>query len=342
MSEFAETMPGLLYQQAASSTHPISLALEEIVTVKTSHLSVSPLLTPSIASITPIRATLMFGMVCLCLCCMVPSVFAYPPNPKTPSEPRPVWVEVHPVQVKTFGTGQNKTAPSTGSSPQTQDPHAGLATGSQQNAANKNIDPHAGLGSNPHDSTDPHAGLGSNPHDSTDPHAGLSKSQTKPQPEQESIAEKLRILSMRMNRDQNQMFQRLITLIISPCCWTQPVSLHASSMSDTIKADLMQRLLAGHTEPQILDAYKKRFGERVLSIPDKNYIFLIPLAASFVALLLVGFLILRWSHRKASTQPLTDLDTPEITSSSAPSALFDSSTSVATDTTKEQASTRSQ
>lgn len=238
--------------------------------------------------------------------------WAFPPSNTTKPEPRPNWVEVLPVQVKHFAGMSTKSPQTHTTSTQTKsnaktDPHAGGQP-----------DPHAGLSNDPHaNTTDPHAGLGGNPHDSSDPHAGLpvkpvgtsgAKKQASTPSQPESAAEQLRVLAMRMSREQNQLFQRLITLIISPCCWTQPVSLHASSMSDTIRIDLMQRLIAGHTESQILDAYKKRFGERVLSIPDKSYIFLIPIAASFLALVLVGFLILRWSQRNSTTVPVSSLE----------------------------------
>ncbi len=125
------------------------------------------------------------------------------------------------------------------------------------------------------------------------------------------MAEQQRLLAMKMNRQQTLSYQKLIGLIVSPCCWTQPVSLHASSMSDMVKVDVQRRLLAGHTEKQIIAAYKKRFGERILSIPEKSYIFMIPIAASLLALFLVGFVILRWTHRDGEELPSLELSSME-------------------------------
>lgn len=130
----------------------------------------------------------------------------------------------------------------------------------------------------------------------------------RPKGARNNLAEQQRQLAMRLNRKQTQTYQRLITMIISPCCWTQPVSLHSSKLSDAIKIDVQRRLLSGANEKQIIAAYRKRFGDRVLSIPEKKYIFLIPLFASLLALLFVGVLILRWTQHSNAAPSLPSSD----------------------------------
>lgn len=73
--------------------------------------------------------------------------------------------------------------------------------------------------------------------------------------------------------------------------------MHPSPASDQIKLDLKKRIVAGHTDKQILDAYVKRFGERILAIPPHQDIFWLPIAAAAFILMIVFFLILDWNAR---------------------------------------------
>jgi cytochrome c-type biogenesis protein CcmH/NrfF len=114
-----------------------------------------------------------------------------------------------------------------------------------------------------------------------------------------STIEREKALSMRLNRSQQQRFQALADKIIAPCCWTQPISVHASQISDAIKIDIMEKLLEGFSDQQIISSYLQRFGQRILSIPDKGFIFLIPMLASLIAVILVTVLILSWYRRHA-------------------------------------------
>jgi len=55
--------------------------------------------------------------------------------------------------------------------------------------------------------------------------------------------------------------------LMAPCCWTQVVSQHYSGAADEIRRDVRRMLAAGMTEPQILDAYVEKYGERILASP---------------------------------------------------------------------------
>lgn len=207
------------------------------------------------------------------------SVLAYPSMKKGKAK-APQWVTVKPTKVKTFGKAS---------------PHGG-AVKSKGNNLPKGHPPIAPRQRGKF----VHPSMGANTRKAQPSRVAMPKGQP-------SMAEQQRILAMRMNQEQTQTYQRLIGNIVSPCCWTQPVSLHASKSSDMIKVDIQRRLLAGHTERQIISAYKKRFGERILSVPEKSYIFLIPIAASLFALFLVGFVILRWTQRPGETPSSLDV-----------------------------------
>ncbi len=58
-----------------------------------------------------------------------------------------------------------------------------------------------------------------------------------------------------LNAAQIQRYQNLTTLIIAPCCWVQPVSMHPSPASDQIKLDLKKRIVSGihrQTDPRFV------------------------------------------------------------------------------------------
>ena len=115
-------------------------------------------------------------------------------------------------------------------------------------------------------------------------------------------AEKSRDLQDKMNRRQLELYHSLIDKIVAPCCWTQPVSMHPSDVSEAIKLDLQQRILAGATEEEIIDLYAKNCGERILSIPRFRDIYLIPIFASIFGIGAVLYLILLMSRKKRAKE----------------------------------------
>jgi cytochrome c-type biogenesis protein CcmH len=84
-------------------------------------------------------------------------------------------------------------------------------------------------------------------------------------------------------------------LIIAPCCWRQPVSIHPSPASDEIKKDIRAMLTDGLGREEILDKYVAQYGERILAKPPSRgfgrLAYLLPLiflvAGAAVALLVM-------------------------------------------------------
>lgn len=56
-------------------------------------------------------------------------------------------------------------------------------------------------------------------------------------------------------------------LLISPCCWRQPVSVHFSGASDEVRTEVRQMLASGLSRDEILDRYVAEYGERILAKP---------------------------------------------------------------------------
>jgi cytochrome c-type biogenesis protein CcmH len=64
--------------------------------------------------------------------------------------------------------------------------------------------------------------------------------------------------------------RELDAMLIAPCCFRQQVSIHQSEAADGVRRDVRQRLAAGETRDQILNAYVKQYGKRILAVPPSE------------------------------------------------------------------------
>lgn len=67
--------------------------------------------------------------------------------------------------------------------------------------------------------------------------------------------------------DQEIEARAIENLIISPCCWRQPVSLHFSPASDEVRKEVREMLASGLGREEILEKYVAEYGERILAKP---------------------------------------------------------------------------
>jgi cytochrome c-type biogenesis protein CcmH len=97
------------------------------------------------------------------------------------------------------------------------------------------------------------------------------------------------------------------TMLIAPCCWTQPVSEHYSAAADQIRTEVRQMLASGMTRDQILQKYVAEYGQRILSKPPargfNSLVYFLPvlflIAGAGVAVLVVR----RLRPASAPTEP---------------------------------------
>jgi cytochrome c-type biogenesis protein CcmH len=61
--------------------------------------------------------------------------------------------------------------------------------------------------------------------------------------------------------------RQIEAMLIAPCCWSQQVSVHQSPAADEIRQNIRRMLAEGKTRQQILDAYVKEYGDRILAEP---------------------------------------------------------------------------
>jgi len=62
--------------------------------------------------------------------------------------------------------------------------------------------------------------------------------------------------------------RRVEDRLLSPCCYTQPVSQHMSDVAAQMRGEITAMVVAGQDEEEIVGHYKAQYGERILVIPD--------------------------------------------------------------------------
>jgi len=108
------------------------------------------------------------------------------------------------------------------------------------------------------------------------------------------------------------------TMLMSPCCYGQTVSVHPSAAAQEVKADVRRRLAAGQTRQQILNAYVAQYGKRILAEPPAEgfglLLYAMPLAIFVASIGLITVLIRRLTRRgpitasSAASDTRSDLD----------------------------------
>ena len=76
---------------------------------------------------------------------------------------------------------------------------------------------------------------------------------------------------------------RLEGRILAPCCWNQTIDIHGSEPAYQLRSEIRNRLKAGETPEAIEASFVKRYGTKILAVPDSS-----PLGG-IAALLAVGF-----------------------------------------------------
>lgn len=106
-----------------------------------------------------------------------------------------------------------------------------------------------------------------------------------------------------LTQEQNSRIKRLENLIISPCCFTQPVSTHSSGASEKIKEEIREMVIRGLTEEEIKRFYVDKYGEQILSIPSGWIAWVLPIFVFIVALLVLTVILKRWVRSGSKKAP---------------------------------------
>lgn len=63
------------------------------------------------------------------------------------------------------------------------------------------------------------------------------------------------------------LYDRLSSRLIAPCCWAEPVRLHQSAAASKVRVELVAMIRAGLDGRQIEDRFAAEYGERILGQP---------------------------------------------------------------------------
>lgn len=92
------------------------------------------------------------------------------------------------------------------------------------------------------------------------------------------------------------------TMLVAPCCWSQPVSQHQSQASEQVKEEIRVLLASGKSRQQVLDAFVVEYGQRILVEPPVHGFGLVLYGGLALVFLLTATALVVWV-RKASRRP---------------------------------------
>jgi cytochrome c-type biogenesis protein CcmH len=98
-------------------------------------------------------------------------------------------------------------------------------------------------------------------------------------------------------------FHRLCQKLIAPCCWSQTLEFHTSSEADQARSEVAGLIRAGKSDREILDAFVRRYGERILSEPE-GLKWVVLTAVPIVTLILASIFVSRFVLRHRRREPV--------------------------------------
>lgn len=108
--------------------------------------------------------------------------------------------------------------------------------------------------------------------------------------------------------------ESLENALLAPCCYTEPISRHRSEAAFQMKREIRDWIAQGKSDREILDAYKARYGARVLVEPEGGtwwWVHVIPWVAlalgAAIAIRVVMHLRARQAPQPAPAAPAVDL-----------------------------------
>lgn len=111
---------------------------------------------------------------------------------------------------------------------------------------------------------------------------------------------------------------RLQNAVLAPCCYSGPVATHQSEIAVKMRLEIERWVGEGRTDEDILGAYTRLYGAKVLVDPNTRpqpWSIFAPWAAVAMAAIGVAALVWRWrrtalAHAPADTTP--DADLPDL------------------------------
>ena len=107
--------------------------------------------------------------------------------------------------------------------------------------------------------------------------------------------------------EQRARIARIKNALLAPCCYREPLSHHQSEIAVKMRLEITKWVEAGKTDQEILDAYVKQYGSKVLVDPSTEPRWWMRWAPWLVLALgaaACAWLVRRWHSRTGGGQPL--------------------------------------
>ena len=89
---------------------------------------------------------------------------------------------------------------------------------------------------------------------------------------------------------------------VAACCWNESIAHHRSPTAMEQRLELSRMIQAGRSDREIIDAFKAKYGARVLMEPEGNLsltAYTLPALAAVLGLIAVVLILRRWARSAA-------------------------------------------
>lgn len=115
--------------------------------------------------------------------------------------------------------------------------------------------------------------------------------------------------------EQEARIERIEDAVLAPCCYTEPVSRHQSEVAVKMRLEIAKWVAAGKTDQEILDAYVKQYGSKVLVDPrtlPRLWMQWVPWFVLVLGVAVAVWLLHRWHSRPVPSATPTNNDSIEL------------------------------
>ena len=75
-------------------------------------------------------------------------------------------------------------------------------------------------------------------------------------------------MAVSLTSEQNVRISKLEDMLVAPCCYRQPISIHQSDEAIEMRAEITRMVAEGKSDREILDYYIVKYGKAVLAEPQ--------------------------------------------------------------------------
>lgn len=91
--------------------------------------------------------------------------------------------------------------------------------------------------------------------------------------------------------------------LLAPCCYKEPISRHQSEAATKMKLEIARWIAEGKSDAEILRIYRERYGDRVVTVPEKEpsaWVQAFPWLAGLAGAGLVVLVLRKWMRKGAA------------------------------------------